>query len=146
MGRMNMRRSVAITKLVSMSALKTTCWVWERRSVRCVCPPHGLGLAERGHDGGVPGCVKWDEIRKRGDDREEAGENDYPEHGVAGSSRPLKGEDGQVEQADGHLSEGQAENVAEQREPPRLSIASQHEYQMWLNMAGEGEGTSIMGE
>jgi hypothetical protein len=56
--------------------------------------------------GGGPPDVRYDHNKK---------------HGVAGSSCPVKGEDGEVEQADGDLGEREGEDVAEQGEPPSLS-------------------------
>jgi hypothetical protein len=111
MGRMTMRMSVARVSLmvgrkasVSMMGLRTSRDDSDDNVPR-IDPPCGLGLAERSHNVWVPGGLQRNAIRKGYGDSPEICCDDDDKGGIAGSPRPLEGENAEVEQADGDLGE-----------------------------------------
>lgn len=90
------------------------------RNMPRVCPPCVLVLAIAGFDSRVPDGPQRDAVCQGGDGGPEVRYDDDGEYDVGGATRPFEGEDGEVKQADGHLGQGQGEDVEEQGEPPGL--------------------------
>lgn len=98
-------------------------------------------MAELGGNRGVPDRLQRNTVRHGRDKRPDANGNVDAKNYPSPSAGPLKGEDVEVEQADGDFGKGDGEPVAEQAEPPGLiGIVS------LLSQSGTGwerEGDSI---
>ena len=115
-----------------------------RGDTPCVGPPRVLALAKGGHDGRVPRSLQGDAVGEGGGGGPEVGDDHDGEDDVAGSPCPLEGEDGEVEEADGDLGQGQGDDVTEQREPPCLCAGCKLDCPAYPSRDGRGI-TSIIG-